>query len=143
MATVYVIDDEGGTGYVENVIQLLQVGGEQVNLITDVSEARKRLAELLSADILIIDLMMPERDQNREIPAIASEVGLGLCEEIIAAGYIGSLKVLTNATWDRHAAQLRALEDLSKATGGRLAVTFKYQKSALQFSSELLQQEGQ
>lgn len=137
MPRAFVIDDEGGDGYVSNVIDLLQSRGLETEHLETILEARKRLGEVLKSDLVVLDLMMPETDEQREIPEDPTDVGFGFLLDLTDRGFSGRVAVLTNATRERHGIQISRIEGLAKQFSGRISVTFKYVDGPIQFIAKL------
>lgn len=134
----FVIDDEGSDGYVVNVVDLLRCRKVETEHLQTVSEARSRLSEIVKSDLIVLDLMMPETDEGREIPEDPTEVGVGFLMDLIKARFSGRVAVLTNATRERHGSQISWIESLTGASSAVITVSFKYIDSPMQFVFKIL-----
>ena len=137
MQKAFIIDDEGGDGYVCNVIDLFKTKNVSIEHLESISDARNRLSDILHADWVVLDLMMPESDEERDNPEDPTEVGMGFLLTLTEQGFRGKIAVLTNATRERHGAQIEKIESLAKNFAGRISITFKYVHAPIIFISNL------
>jgi len=134
MKRCFIIDDEPGSLYIDNIRILIQEKGYNVIMIPDVSKARKQIQESDSEDCFIIDLMMPEIDKTRELPRDICEIGIGLCKDLINREDCDpQIAILTNAKPERHQIQLNEIDSIIKKYKN-ITLTYKYKTKSIEFA---------
>ncbi len=132
----FVVDDEF-TPYVENVIDHLKQRGYEVVHIDQIGDAWERFDELMESRFVVVDLMMPQTDEEREVPSDPVQVGIELCETLADKSYRGTISVMTNADKDGHAQLLHKLKECLDKRGEPLA--FKPETNSLAFVNKVVE----
>jgi|GEM_PF-5603347 len=139
----FIIDDEPGSYYIENIDELLSSSDAfEVQTIGNVSEARERVAELVSSDLVIIDLMLPETNPANAFPQDDCQIGMEFCERLIGnQSFGGFVACITNAKKERHFQQLDKMEHLAN-NSKRISLSFKYKIKSIALADKLLSEVG-
>lgn len=125
---VVFVDDET-TLFIEFIQDFLKERKLRPIQYSDVSEARENIDVLLNAKVIVLDLMMPETDIHRDIPADPCEVGFSLFEHVYDRNFKGAVMVLTNARPENHPTIFSRLKMYFDRVDGRGAIVFKFVRS--------------